>query len=197
MLPLTFAQLWIDQVSYDLPTLHTEVLQYSTRRGRDFVYFSVIGFTLSSTCSPSWNCTAACMASSSLSTLSLQLLLRFSHAKFTWPDKNVANVFPMSHKLNKDRAATAKQETERTGYLVDTLLDDGFVGFAACRHQLCALILNSIELLLQPINLLFESLQTQQRSQFKAKTSVFLDFIIHFPISSSECAPPPQTPAAA
>lgn len=37
-----------------------------------------------STCRPSWNCTAACMASSSLSTLSFQVLLRFSHAEFTW-----------------------------------------------------------------------------------------------------------------
>lgn len=70
-------------------------------------------------------------------------------------------IFRMSHKQNKEQPATEKQKTERTGYLVDTLLDEGFVRFAACRHELCALVLNSIELLLQPINLLFKSLQTQ------------------------------------
>lgn len=64
----------------------------------------------------------------------------------------------MSRRLNKNRPG--KLKTAKTGYLVDALLDDGFVGFAARRHELCALVLNSIELLLQPIDLLFESLQT-------------------------------------
>lgn len=71
----------------------------------------------------------------------------------------------------------------RAGHLVDTLLDDRFVGFAARRHQLCALGLNNVELLLQSINLLFESLRVQWRKKFKSKTTV--TFYLNFPIRSA------------
>lgn len=72
----------------------------------------------------------------------------------------------MSHELRKKTNLQLRSKrTEKTGYLIDTLLDEGFIGFAACSHELCALVLNGIELLLQPINLLFKSLQTQQRIQ--------------------------------
>lgn len=44
-------------------------------------------------------------------------------------------------------------------YLIDTFVYHGFIRFPAGSHKLCTLVLDCIELLLQPVDLLLESLQ--------------------------------------
>lgn len=108
---------------------------------------------LLNTCRPSWNCTAACMASSSFSTLSLQVLFRFSHAEFTWK-KDMSTQSNVSANEEEFKMAMAA-----INYLINTLLYHRFIRFPTGSHELCSLVLNHIELFLQPINLLFKSLQ--------------------------------------
>lgn len=44
-------------------------------------------------------------------------------------------------------------------YLINTLLYHRFIRFPTGGHELCSLVLNHIELFLQPVNLLLKSLQ--------------------------------------
>lgn len=127
----------------------------------------------SSTCRPSWNCTAACMASSSLSTLSFHVLLRCSHAEFTWKH----DIMLVSHKIkphepsqrsckwnfcsflhgDKDNCLINMLLRVIT-YLVETFLYHGLIRFSTGCHELCTLILNCLQFLLQSINFLLKSL---------------------------------------
>lgn len=110
------------------------------------------------------------MASSSLSTLSLQVLLRFSHAEFTWIKDTSTSpqaICSRQRKQHGQSKVSASEEKKMSVkmilnaiyYLINTFLYHRFIRFPTGSHELCALVLNHIELFLQPVNLLLKSLK--------------------------------------
>lgn len=103
------------------------------------------------------------MASSRRSPLSFHVLLRYSHAELIWWGEKRHKYFTLSQKtdphMKTEQGVLVKMALYAMYYLINTFLYHRFVRFSTGSHELCALVLNNFEFLLQPINLLLKTLE--------------------------------------